>query len=268
MDYFILTNYEIQDAKDGALLVLVQGDRVYRSVLERALPNNRLSRIFPDRFGRFDWGTYIYDSDKQLKDNIEQVLELFRKHICIVDDNLTEIFALDFHTKVSPEGFSRTEIGELVYQAKPYSKLATQQTTQKAHELAKHFCTFAKKHPTYIAASIMVAIPPRPGKKFDLPSELVKFISTKLKIKNGSSLIEKVRKTKPMKDCQTIESKIENVRDAFAIATGGDVEGHSVILIDDIYQTGFTMNEVGRVLIEAGASSVLGLTATKTAKDL
>jgi predicted amidophosphoribosyltransferase len=41
-----------------------------------------------------------------------------------------------------------------------------------------------------------------------------------------------------------------------------------IILIDDIYQTGFTMNEVGRVLLEAGASSVLGLTATKTAKDL
>ncbi|MGB6015750.1 MAG: hypothetical protein WBG32_13560 [Nodosilinea sp.] len=40
------------------------------------------------------------------------------------------------------------------------------------------------------------------------------------------------------------------------------------MVIDDIYQTGFSMNELGRMLRLAGAKSVLGLAATKTAQDL
>ena len=38
--------------------------------------------------------------------------------------------------------------------------------------------------------------------------------------------------------------------------------------LDDIYQAGFTLNEVGKVLFEAGAQSVFGLAATKTGRDL
>jgi hypothetical protein len=262
MDYFILTNYEIQNANDGALLVLIQGDRVYRSILERALPNNRLSRIFPDRFGRFDWGTYIYDSDKQLKGKIEQILDLFRKHICIIDDNLTEIFALDFHTRVSPGGFSRTEIGELTYQAKYKKK------KEKTRMLGVKVCEFIRSHPTYKSAKTVMATPSSSGRDYDVPSELVKYIATELKIENLSPLIQKNRTTKPMKDCKTNEEKLENVRDVYVITQNTKMKKRDIILIDDIYQTGFTMNEVGRVLLEAGASSVLGLTATKTAKDL
>jgi predicted amidophosphoribosyltransferase len=47
-----------------------------------------------------------------------------------------------------------------------------------------------------------------------------------------------------------------------------DVRGKTVLLVDDIYQSGFTLNEVGRVLFEAGAESVLGLVATKTGRDM
>ena len=67
-----------------------------------------------------------------------------------------------------------------------------------------------------------------------------------------------------MKDCETPQEKLDNVRGAFAVTPAADFAGKSVLLIDDIYQSGFTINEVGNVIGEAGASQVLGLAATKT----
>ncbi|MEW6192647.1 MAG: phosphoribosyltransferase family protein [Bacillota bacterium] len=73
-----------------------------------------------------------------------------------------------------------------------------------------------------------------------------------------------------MKDCETIQEKINNVKGAFELSPQhrAQVRGQSMILLDDIYQTGFTLNEVGRVLLEAEATTVLGLVATKTVQDL
>ncbi|NJL10989.1 MAG: hypothetical protein HC908_14755 [Calothrix sp. SM1_7_51] len=50
---------------------------------------------------------------------------------------------------------------------------------------------------------------------------------------------------------------MDNIKDAFEVeaATFND---KTIILVDDIYQTGFSINEVGRVLKQAGAKYVLG----------
>jgi predicted amidophosphoribosyltransferase len=70
-----------------------------------------------------------------------------------------------------------------------------------------------------------------------------------------------------MKDCRTVQEKIENLRDAFSVDSQ-QVQGKSVILVDDIYQTGFSINEVCRAIRQAGARLILGLVATKTSRDL
>jgi hypothetical protein len=116
MDSFLLENYSIQERGKDKVLILLKGNRVYRSVLEKALPQNRLSKIFDDQFDRFDWGTFVYDIDASKRVIIETLLQLCQRHVYIDDEDLTEVFALDFH-KTSATG-PRTELGELAYQAK------------------------------------------------------------------------------------------------------------------------------------------------------
>jgi predicted amidophosphoribosyltransferase len=70
-----------------------------------------------------------------------------------------------------------------------------------------------------------------------------------------------------MKDCHTVQEKVDNLKDAFAIQAA-HFAGKEVILIDDIYQTGFSINEVGRALHQVGTKLVLGLVATKTFQDM
>lgn len=64
-----------------------------------------------------------------------------------------------------------------------------------------------------------------------------------------------------------MQEKLDNIKDAFAVDSD-DFEAASVILIADIDQSGFSINEVGRIIQEAGAELVLGLTATKTMQDI
>ena len=56
----------------------------------------------------------------------------------------------------------------------------------------------------------------------------------------------------------------ENVKNAFKLLSGYSVLGKTVVLIDDIYTTGASLNECARVLTEAGAAVVLAKTLALT----
>jgi predicted amidophosphoribosyltransferase len=60
-----------------------------------------------------------------------------------------------------------------------------------------------------------------------------------------------------------MEQKRRNVAGAFAIQKS-NVKGQRILLIDDIYDSGATINECARVLKAAGAAKVYALTLTKT----
>jgi predicted amidophosphoribosyltransferase len=49
---------------------------------------------------------------------------------------------------------------------------------------------------------------------------------------------------------------MENTKGAFIVRSGSSVEGKSVLLIDDIFTTGATVNECSRVLLGASARKV------------
>ena len=55
-----------------------------------------------------------------------------------------------------------------------------------------------------------------------------------------------------------------NVRGAFVIAPGRAVARMGVLLVDDIYTSGATLNECTRVLLRAGAGEVRALTLART----
>ena len=57
--------------------------------------------------------------------------------------------------------------------------------------------------------------------------------------------------------------RIENVRSAFALEKGVDLAGKKVLLVDDVYTTGSTMQECARVLRAAGAARVTGFTVAR-----
>jgi ComF family protein len=75
--------------------------------------------------------------------------------------------------------------------------------------------------------------------------------------------LARIRPTRPQVEL-TVRERAENVRGAFGLQRPGEVAERKVLLIDDVFTTGATMNECARVLKDAGAASVTVLTLART----
>lgn len=60
-------------------------------------------------------------------------------------------------------------------------------------------------------------------------------------------------------------ARSRNIKGAFSLRHPGGAKGRKILLVDDVYTTGATVNECARVLIKAGARSVDVLTLARTA---
>ncbi len=59
------------------------------------------------------------------------------------------------------------------------------------------------------------------------------------------------------------ENRAKNVKEAFAIEEGVNLEGKRILLVDDVYTTGSTMQEAARVLTLGGVEVVHGFTLAR-----
>jgi hypothetical protein len=117
----------------------------------------------------------------------------------------------------------------------------------------------------YGEADAICAVPPSPGKDWDLPSELAKYLSAKTGKENLSGAI-KFGKDKKSVKAVALDEKWKAL-DAAGLRVSPDIKGKKVILLDDKYQSGTTAQFVGSRLYSAGASAVYGLFCVKTWRD-
>lgn len=94
---------------------------------------------------------------------------------------------------------------------------------------------------------------------FDVPEEIFAFVDRK---KWRENLLTRTRKTLPLFDLEPALRK-EELQGCFKV--NSEVTGKNILLCDDIFTTGSTMEEAARTLLLAGARSVsaLALCASK-----
>lgn len=83
-------------------------------------------------------------------------------------------------------------------------------------------------------------------------------------------ILERTRATPSQGDMPSAKARARNVRGAFRVAPRGkaQVEGRTVLLIDDVLTTGATIEACARTLKRAGAEKVLVLTIARVARPL
>jgi ComF family protein len=84
---------------------------------------------------------------------------------------------------------------------------------------------------------------------------LAQAIGQKEKIAVDPFLLERTRSTAPQTQLSEKERK-NNVRGAFTVSNPERLQGTCVLLIDDVYTSGATVNECARVLRRSGATAV------------
>lgn len=159
---------------------------------------------------------------------------------------------------------SRSALGSLVRKSKTYGD--DPGDIDSAHQLAKILinvvsATFTTRYSLESINSV-VHVPAFPPKRpFNLPTILAEDICNSFSWQNASPSFKKNR--------ETPEAKFGMKNDvSSAYAFDGRLEGSNVLIVDDLYSTGQTLNMLAGVLVRAGASRVYGLCATKVIKGM
>jgi ATP-dependent DNA helicase RecQ len=100
-----------------------------------------------------------------------------------------------------------------------------------------------------------------------ISGSLVKVFAKKLSRRLNiplSDCLEKTRKTKPQKIFNSSTLKKENIDGAFKVTDISSVAGKSILLFDDIYDSGYTIKEIGKLLTDIGAKEIAPLVIAKT----
>lgn len=91
-------------------------------------------------------------------------------------------------------------------------------------------------------------------------SELLsKFIAKRLKIKYGKKILLKVKNNLAQSTLDMI-SRQKNVMNVYKINSKSNMKGKKIILVDDIYTTGATVNECAKILKQNGVQEVVVIT--------
>jgi len=108
---------------------------------------------------------------------------------------------------------------------------------------------------------IPVPLFPEKQKKrgFNQASELVKELARKKGTPLLGGYLIKVKNTPAQTSLEASERR-KNLKGAFAVVQERKIKGKTVLLVDDVYTTGSTIEECSSALIEAGALEVRALT--------
>jgi hypothetical protein len=164
-------------------------------------------------------------------------------------------FALDFHSSFQGADWNRSEVGDLTY------RLKYQSNSSALPALVEFTRKLFAAHPEMGQFDLILPVPSSTQRDFNPVHEFCKALSWAVN-KPMQTCITKTRQTRPQKEMKTLPQKRDNVAGAFAI--NSDITGKRVLLIDDLFDSGATLEEITRLLLQHRAARVNVLTLTRT----
>jgi ComF family protein len=117
------------------------------------------------------------------------------------------------------------------------------------------------------AATLVAPVPLHPARErergFNQASLLARAVAKGAGLRPDEWSLARVLHSERHRAGMDARARRESVADSFAVARPRLVEGHRVLLVDDVFTTGATASACARVLLAAGASEVYVLTAAR-----
>lgn len=203
-------------------------------------------------FGCQSEGSYLCPDCKS-------VLEISGFHLENKTRNLGDLyFALEYKAPL---------IKKLVQKFK-YEPFAREIASDLASLIIEHFQQLEKVPPFLKERGEVLIVPIPLGNKrlrwrgFNQAEEIGKKLSEFLKIPLLSNILFKAKETPPQIILSGQERK-ENIKGAFLVKNKNLIENKKILLVDDVYTTGSTMEEAAKVLKEAGVKEIIGIAVAR-----
>lgn len=179
-----------------------------------------------------------------------------------------EGFVLDYHVLsslyVGDDEFghprydtSRSELGELLY------RLKYQADASAVNDLARSAGDFVRRWG--IRFDAIVPVPPSRADRAHQPVVLLaRALGECLGLPCVERAVTKTKDTPQLKDVFDYNERLSLLAGAFDVSVA-DVRGRTILLLDDLYRSGATMNAVASALYDQGdAAEVYALAMTRT----
>ena len=202
--------------------------------------------------------------DEDMRSRAETILYLLETSVAIEGDHADGSHALRMHQAKDAETgeWVHSDIGKLVRAAKSYQEWSPGDR-RAAVRLANEMLYWIEEMPLYSAADVIVPAPStNPNKEYDLPDFIAQYLSSRI-----SKPIVAIQSSNAKAQKDLPESEKASAGDlARQYRVTDDVHAKVALVLDDIYESGGTVDAVALALRAAGAGSIFSLTATKTAK--
>jgi len=139
---------------------------------------------------------------------------------------------------------TRSEVGEALYQLKYRSDF--NQVTSIANQLSTSLSQY------FSSACLVIPMPPSKQRARQPVVEIARALASNMGIPCYENLLLKNQDTPQMKDIEDREEKVETLVQAFAINDSLGEGQYDVLIIDDLYDSGSSLEAATRVLREYG----------------
>jgi competence protein ComFC len=162
-------------------------------------------------------------------------------------------------TCVAPAGVYQGAIKELIHRLKFYNR-------KKIAALLAEFILENVMDSAVRWADVIVPVPLSKKVLGERGYNQTALIGKILADRYGIEFSEPVRKARETEPQNKLERKerLTNLKGAYKMEEGVSVSGKKVLVVDDVYTTGTTLNEMAIVLIESGAKEVRGIMAARS----
>ncbi|MBL7157416.1 MAG: ComF family protein [Candidatus Omnitrophica bacterium] len=125
---------------------------------------------------------------------------------------------------------------------------------------------FMKKNRIHKEIDLIVPVPVYPTKKrertYNHAEILARSLAKDFAILVDSRNLKKIKWTQSQSELDK-KKRVTNVRGSFLAVDRGAFSGKNVLLVDDVYTTGATLNECAKVILKTGANKVFSLTLAR-----
>ena len=174
-------------------------------------------------------------------------------------------WALDLHTVSSVKnangGFDNTytDLGYALNQLKYHHSI------EKLNYLGNQLVIFMNTRMVTPYLDVILPVPPSNQRDIQPVYEIASLLAQGINKKIDFNFLLKNRTTPQLKAMQDPQERARALSGVFSLSNPTLYRGKKVLLVDDLYRSGSTLNEITRVLYEQGkVSNVYVVTLTKT----
>jgi ComF family protein len=224
-----------------------------------------LDMLFPKHcLGCQKYGTYLCEDCKSCFVEISQYQYCLCKKPILLINNCPKCKNKKLDALYFATSYQKSFVKKLIYYFKYEPFIIKELSHSLSYLIIEHFYLlenppcFLTDKTNFILIPIPLHINKLKKRGFNQAEELAKELSKYLNIPLISDFLIKNKETLPQTELDN-EARKENIKGVFLVKDNKKIDEKNILLIDDVYTTGSTMEEAAKVLKRAGAEKVIGI---------